>query len=152
MDAINKEWKFGILRSVSINENTTTWEYYDYLTQMDGVKALMKEDIFQVIGEIDSMHPIIQKQNSKTVYALLEMESYQLIPLASSLNSLIPFLDSAEKMWLNSPNDTILDTTHENIQQAQQIIELFLNENPGIDSAFWEMECFAGLNIGFSLE
>ncbi|MGL5892266.1 MAG: hypothetical protein ACRC3B_20405, partial [Bacteroidia bacterium] len=111
MEAIKREWKFGIIRRVSINQEPAAWEYYDYLTQMDGVKVLLKDEVFQVIGEVDNMQPIIQKQGSETVYALLEMGSYDLIPLASSLNKLITFLDAAEKMWQNNPNDTILDVT-----------------------------------------
>jgi hypothetical protein len=148
---IKHTWKFGILRSVVIDSDPATWEFYDFLVKMDGVKMLIPDLTFQVIGQVDKRQPIIRKPDSETIYLLYEMESYALIPLATRVENLISFLNGVEYMWIGNENETILKVTDANLKEARQLIETFAKNNPGIDTDFWEMQCFPGLTLGFPL-
>ncbi|MCA6364293.1 MAG: hypothetical protein IM638_14740 [Bacteroidetes bacterium] len=148
---IKKMWKFGILRSVNIDTNPAAWEFYDFLEKLDVVRELIPDMNFRVIGEIDKRQPIICKTESETVYLLYEMDSYSLIPLATHVENLIRFLDGVEYMWIGNENETILKVTDANLKEARQLIETFAKNNPGIDTDFWEMQCFPGLTLGFPL-
>jgi hypothetical protein len=151
MPGYKQKWHFGMIRKVSIDEDEAAWEIYDYLYTFPEVQRLFDNQPFRVIGEVDGMMPLARKKGEEKVFALSEMETYEIIPVASGLKQLVPFLNEVQKMWNGHPGETTLPVTEQNLAKARELLEFFQHENPGINPDFWEINCFPGLNLGFQL-
>jgi hypothetical protein len=151
MPGYNKKWSFGI-REVAIDENEATWEIYDYMYRFPDFQSLFDNQPFSVIGEVNGMAALARKKGEEKIFLVSEMETKEIILVASGLKQLVSFLDEVQKMWDAEPaGEIILNVTKENLAKARELLAVFEQENPGADLGYWEYQCFAGLNMGFPL-
>jgi hypothetical protein len=151
MAPVDRTWRFGALRQVALNTDPSAWEEMDHLLKMDRVLELLAGRALRVIGEVDQRIALVQRDDEPVVFVLFEFEPAALLPVAADVAALVAFLDDAAGLWVGHGEDCILPTTADNLELAQIMLEAFEAANPGCDAAFWEQQCFAGLNMGFPL-
>jgi hypothetical protein len=151
MTSVDRTWKFGALRNVVVNTDPAAWEEMDYLLKMDSVITLLAGRTLHVIGEADQMTQLVRLGDDPTIHALIVLDTASLFPVAANLNTLTAFLDDVASFWYGREQNYTLDTTHDNLELAQIMLESFEAANPGCDVGFWEYHCLAGLNMGFPL-
>lgn len=150
MSGYKKKWHFGIGK-VAIDEDETAWELYDYMYRFPDFQSLFDNQPFSVIGEVNGMAALARKKGEEKIFLVSEMETKEIILVASGLKQLVSFLDEVQKMWDAEPGATILNVNKENLAKARELLAIFEQENPGADLDYWEYQCFAGLNMGFPL-
>jgi hypothetical protein len=151
MNSICSTWKFGALRHVVVNPDPTVWKKLDYLRKTRGVVDLLAGRELRVIGEADRMTALVLVGDDQTVHALFQGETWTLFPVAANVANLVGFLDDVAGLWFGHENRYTLDTSNENRELAELMLDEFVAANPGCDVGFWEYHCLAGLNMGFPL-
>jgi hypothetical protein len=150
MSGHHQKWRFGIGK-IEINEDEAVWEIYDYMYRFADFQRLFDDQPFCVIGEVNGLAALARKKGEEKIFLVSEMETKEIIPVASGLTELVCFLDEVQKMWDVRPGATILDATQQNLAKARELLEVFEKDNPGCDPDYWEYQCFAGLTICFPL-
>jgi hypothetical protein len=152
MNVFHHTWRFGALRQVVINSDSSAWRSLDYLARMPRVVALVEGRTMRIIGEADRMTALVQLGDEPTVYALLTLDSANLFPVAANVQTLVATLDDLASLWHGRERSYTLDSSADNIELAQIMLDAFDASNPGCDVGFWEYHCLSGLNMGFPLE
>lgn len=151
MTPINRTWKFGAMRHVTVNTDPAAWKEMDYLLKIDRFLKLLAGRTMRIIGEADQMTTLMLIGDDETVQALFEGETYALFPVAANITQLTKFLDDVAGLWFGHEDRYTLDTTRDNKELAEIMLDEFVAANPGCDVGFWEYHCLAGLNMGFPL-
>lgn len=151
MPRAQRVWKFGLIYSVTLSEDPRDWDLYDYLPRMPAIDAMLNGRSIEVVGEVGRRMPLIRLSDAPTIFALCEMQTYSLLPVAASLATLQTFLDDAAAVWAGFEDQTSLPATTGNRELASMVLDEFALANPGIDTQFWEDEFFMSLTFAFPL-
>lgn len=142
-----QQWQFGLISKVILDNNPETWDLNAYLYDYEEVKSFFEYQPFEIVGEVDGRTTLVKKNNATEIYAIDEWDKIYIFPVATSLETLIAFLDEIAILWCDIPTETIIKDK----ALALEILDNFDKNNPHISSEFWEIHCFAGLNISFPL-